>query len=438
MGSGGTESLGGARMRRALLVLGSIIGLAATSPAYATTGLVASWRFDEGSGAVLHDTSGFGNNGVISGDVQWVSGLSSSALSFDGNTGRVRVPDSSSLDPASAVSVSVWVRAAGLPGDFKYILAKGASGCLAASYGLYTGPNGGLMFYVARNRGLSYTRSPDGGRGVWNGDWHFVVGTYNGSSVRLYVDGNQVGNSTPATGPIDYAFPDNDLFMGHYNTCPALDFHGQIDTAKIYSGALTASDVRTNYDQPTGTGGGGTASTGTSPSPTLPGSDTRTSPGGIGQSASDPDASSQPGRTEASVSGLANGKPHLVILLSARDGTNPIKSFTVTLPAGLRFARTLVQLRNGVSLAKRLKHSVSLSHGQMVVRLNQPQRSLTLVIGEPAVTETSNLVERVHSIARLNRARPRAKKRVLVLNLGMRLTDVKAKSASLHAPLRVS
>src|SRR6478672_11236065 len=107
MGSGGTESLGGARMRRALLVLGSIIGLAATSPAYATTGLVASWRFDEGSGAVLHDTSGFGNNGVISGDVQWVSGLSSSALSFDGNTGRVRVPDSSSLDPASAVSVSV-------------------------------------------------------------------------------------------------------------------------------------------------------------------------------------------------------------------------------------------------------------------------------------------------------------------------------------------
>ena len=193
-------------MRRALLLLGSVIALAAASPAYAANGPVASWPFDEGSGTAVHDTSGHGNNGVISGDAQWVSGFSGSALSFDGNTGRMRVPDSASLDPTTAVSVSAWIRATEPQGDFNYILAKGASGCLAASYGLYTGPNGGLMFYVARNRGLSYTRSPDAGHGVWNGSWHFVVGTYDGSSVRLYVDGNQVGNGIPHTGPIDYDF----------------------------------------------------------------------------------------------------------------------------------------------------------------------------------------------------------------------------------------
>ncbi len=111
--------------------------------------------------------------------------------------GRVRVPDSSSLEPPSAVSVGAFVKANGSPGDFKYIVAKGASGCIASSYALYTASDGGLEFYVAQNSGLSYTLSPDAGSSIWDGNWHFVVGTYDGSAVRLYVDGNQVGNGAP-------------------------------------------------------------------------------------------------------------------------------------------------------------------------------------------------------------------------------------------------
>ncbi len=39
-------------MRRALVLLGSVIALGAASPAYAANGPVASWPFDEGSGTV--------------------------------------------------------------------------------------------------------------------------------------------------------------------------------------------------------------------------------------------------------------------------------------------------------------------------------------------------------------------------------------------------
>ena len=147
------------------------------------------------------------------------------------------------------MSVSAWVRATEPQGDFNYILAKGASGCLAASYGLYTGPNGGMMFYVARNQGLSYTRSPDAGHGVWNGDWHFVVGTYDGGSVRLYVDGSQVGNGTAHTGPIDYDFPDNDLFIGHYNNCPALGLSRRGRLGADLQPCADAPEIRDTYDQ---------------------------------------------------------------------------------------------------------------------------------------------------------------------------------------------
>ena len=429
-------------MRRATTLLGLILSLVGASPAYAANGVVASWPFDEGSGTMLHDTSGNGNNGVVSGDAQWVSGFKGSALSFDGNTGRVRVRDSLSLDPASAVSVSAWIRATVPQGDFNYILAKGAAGCLAASYGLYTGPNGGVMFYVARNTGASYTRSPDGGAHVWNGSWHLVVGTYDGSSVRLYVDGSQIGNGSPQTGPIDYNFPDNDLFIGHYNTCPTLDFHGQIDMAQVWTRALTASEVRTSYDQLTGAGDGsapsGTPPTATAPSPTSPSGST---PSAGGPSLSSPlfGRATQSALSSVSMSGLSNGTPRLVVRFTARRGTNPVKSLTVSLPTGLQFARSRAQLRTGVSLAHRPNNSISLNRDQLVVVFKQPQRTLALTIGGSALTETASLAKRVRAVVTFNRTKPQAgKQKVLVLKLGMGLTDAKHKSAVVHAVFRVT
>ena len=123
--------------------------LAFAVSASADTGLVAEWPFDEGGGTTAADASGHGNGGTLIGGAQWVPGHGNgTALTFDGSGGRVQVPRSASLE-AAAVTVSAWVRRSGSPGAFRYLVAKGATGCLAASYGLYTGPDGGLMFYVA-------------------------------------------------------------------------------------------------------------------------------------------------------------------------------------------------------------------------------------------------------------------------------------------------
>lgn len=429
-------------MRRAALLMGSVIALAAASPASAASGLVASWPFDEGSGILVRDTSGHGNDGVISGDAQWVSGFSGSALSFDGDTGRVRVPDSASLDPTTAVSVIAWIRATEPQGDYNYILAKGASGCLAASYGLYTGPNGGVMFYIARNRGLSYTRSPDGGDALWNGTWHFVVGTYDGGSVRLYVDGAQVGNGTSYTGPIDYDFPERDLFIGHYDKCPGLDFHGQVDYPQIYNRALTASEIRDMYDESSSVGGPGSSGNSSSPggspqSPSSPGA-TAPSPTEGSPSSSGPGASGQSAVARASASGLSNGKPRLTLRVTARTAANPINSVIVTLPAGLHFAQRLAQERKGVSVAHRLKYSLSLRHHNLVIVFRHPQTSVALTIGGPALIEAPGLAKRVRAIVKFNRTKAAARKKVLELKLNMRLTDVKAKNAVVHTVLRIS
>jgi hypothetical protein len=231
-------------MRKQALLIVAVLGLIIAAPASADTSLVGWWHFNEGAGTATADASAFGNNGAASGAAQWVPGVWGTGLSFDGSTARVQMPDSSSLEPQSAVSATAWVKASGPPGAFKYIIAKGASACLTASYGLYTGPGGGLMFYIAGSDGVSYTRSPDAGSGVWDGNWHFVAGTYDGSAVHLYVDGHEIGSGTPASGSIGYGLPDtNDLFVGHYAGCGGLDFPGTIDEPQVWTRALSLSDV---------------------------------------------------------------------------------------------------------------------------------------------------------------------------------------------------
>lgn len=275
------------------VLAGSSAAAAASSPT-----LVGDWPFAEGSGISAADVSGYGNTGTLEGGVQWVAGESGTALSFDGNTGRVQVPDAPSLEP-STVSVSTWVRSDGSPGDWKYLVAKGANGCVAAAYGLYTGPTGGLVFYVSTNAGTTYTLSPDAGPGVWNGQWHLVTGTYDGTTERLYVDGAQVGNGIADSSAIGYGLPDsNDLYFGYYPACGnTRNFDGQIDEPKVWAGALTPAAVAA---------ASGLSSAPPSVTPTAPGQ-TLTAPGGGSGSSDSSGSSGSSGSGGSGSGGTASG-----------------------------------------------------------------------------------------------------------------------------------
>ena len=232
-----------------LIALTGAAILATSAPASAATGPVAHWRFDEGTGTTAADASGNGNAGAVEGGATWIAGKRNGALAFDGSTGVVRVPSSPSLEP-QAVTVSAWVKRSGSPGNFKYILGKGALACQSASYGLYTGPNGGLAFYVAD--GSDFTRSPDAGTAVWDGAWHHVAGTFDGASLRLFVDGTEVAAGTPRTTPITYTSQTaSDLLLGDYAGCGGLAFDGAVDEPKIWaralSGAEAAADMRFEF-----------------------------------------------------------------------------------------------------------------------------------------------------------------------------------------------
>jgi hypothetical protein len=188
-----------------------------------------------------------GNNGTLHGGVTFVAGKVGQAFSFNGVDSYVQAVNSFALE-SPTVSVEAWVNSSAVDRD-SYILAQGASGGVAASYALYTGLDRGLRFYVFD--GTTYIESPDAGTGIWDGNWHHVVGTYDGANVRLYVDGVEIGGGTPTNLLINYSLPDSsDFFIGTYNakTNTNFDFNGLIDEPSVYNRALSAAEVQALFD----------------------------------------------------------------------------------------------------------------------------------------------------------------------------------------------
>ena len=73
------------------------------------TDLVACWHFDENTGTTVYDSSSNNNDGTIYG-ATWTTGISGSALSFDGTDDYVEVTDDPSLNPVNMITIEAWVK----------------------------------------------------------------------------------------------------------------------------------------------------------------------------------------------------------------------------------------------------------------------------------------------------------------------------------------
>jgi PKD repeat protein len=227
------------------------VGSAATAMA-ADGSLLAQWHLDTVTpalaGNTTPDSAGHGHDLVETGSPQPAAGAFGGALAFAGDS--LGLADSSALEP-QALSVVAWVKAGASPGTLKYVVAQGDNGCSAASWAIYTGNStsrfpGGLMFYVYDGSTVHF--SPAAAPAIWDGQWHGVAGTYDGATVRFYVDGvlitNQAQTGTPATTPIHYPAAPS-LRIGAYPnaTCGDYAFHGSVDETRVYDRALGATEA---------------------------------------------------------------------------------------------------------------------------------------------------------------------------------------------------
>ena len=201
----------------------------------ATPGLVAAFAFDEGSGSTVSDGSGSGNNGSVA-NTSWVAGKYGQALSFNGTSSRVTVPDSASLHLSSAMTLEAWVNPATTTAVWRDVIYKGNDN-------YYLEGTSDRSAGQARG-GRSATRYGTSALPV--NTWSYLAVSYDRTTIRLYVNGTQV-STLAATGAI--ATSTNPLSIGS-DSLYGQYFQGLIDDVRVYNTALTQAQIQTDMTTP--------------------------------------------------------------------------------------------------------------------------------------------------------------------------------------------
>jgi len=95
-----------------VVILGIAVIFLVTASSHAfRDDIVAAWTMNEGSGDVIHDVSGNGNDATLSGGVEWSDGKSGKALSFDGSSGYIEIPfgESMKLINQGGFTLAAWI-----------------------------------------------------------------------------------------------------------------------------------------------------------------------------------------------------------------------------------------------------------------------------------------------------------------------------------------
>jgi YVTN family beta-propeller protein len=202
-------------------------------------GAVGYWRLDERYDTTAADSART-DTGTYQGTVaHWVAGLLPAdvdkATAFSGSNQFVSIPSTTALSRSTTVSVEAWIKPVSIPavGAFASVVTK------PESYSLQlVGPK--MEFTIMQTGTRRRLRAATT---IVAGSKYHVVGTYDGTTQRLYINGAQVASSA-LTGAI--TTNTNQLNIGSWNGISEF-FGGTIDEAAVYAVVLSATKIASHY-----------------------------------------------------------------------------------------------------------------------------------------------------------------------------------------------
>jgi len=206
---------------------------------------VAYWKFDEGQGPTVQDSSTNNHDGTLganssasSDDPTWITEdqcVSGKCLRFDGGD-FVNVGQNINLS-SGKISAGVWIRPQSVNANQVFIGQEQSTGPFGWS--LRIDGNQQLSFVVNNSNWARTTQLPELNK------WSYVSGTFDGSVIKLYLNGNEVA-TTNYSGSVYQ--PDLDVMIG--NT-PGFNrfYNGALDEPRLYSYARSAAQVKEDFNQ---------------------------------------------------------------------------------------------------------------------------------------------------------------------------------------------
>ena len=216
-------------------------------PKIITDGLVlcldaANKKSYPSSGTAWNDLSGNNNNGTLTNGPTY-NGANGGSIVFDGTNDNVQLGNASNIISASQsqISVNTWVKT-NVVNQYKKILVNVTSGTQSIT-GIYfsIGPSPGLVYF-------GVTTSGGQGAAIYSQQisttqYSNLCGTYDGSNIRLYLNGNLVATQSLTGTILNTGIT---RISGYDNNTEVWD--GNISQVSIYNRALSASEVLQNYN----------------------------------------------------------------------------------------------------------------------------------------------------------------------------------------------
>jgi len=190
------------------------------------------------SGNKVYDLSKQGNHGTIYG-AAWRRGHLTGALSFDGVDDYVEVPHSPSLDLGitNRASWELWINPLPAKRDWQDFLTKGGTFSFFTRLAGTTEIEGTIAWTDG-----TFTYAPLVGLPAQT--WSHVVYAWDGTDIKLYVNGAYVDKRTPPPGKV-IATTTYDVRIGGV---PPYDFfYGSFALVRIYNRALTEREIKAHY-----------------------------------------------------------------------------------------------------------------------------------------------------------------------------------------------
>jgi hypothetical protein len=218
------------------------------------TGLTAGYAFNEATGTTTLDASGNGNTGTLTNGATFTAGKNGNAVSLDGANDFVNLGTGASLQLTGSMTVSGWINATGFPTDDAVVVSKRNSGPLG--FQLDTTVDRGT-----RTVGFKLTSATGGNMFRYGttvlqvNTWYHVAGVYNASAQTLTVYVNGQPENGALVGTVTGSQQNSTLAaqVGQRPGVPGTyNFRGRIDDVRIYSRALSQTEIQADMGTPVG------------------------------------------------------------------------------------------------------------------------------------------------------------------------------------------
>jgi hypothetical protein len=245
--------------------LALLLSLFVAAPAWAVVDPVGWWKFDAGAGSTAVDSGSGTTDCSLINTPTWIAGqIGTDALSFArASSEYADCTTDAALNLTGPMTISAWINPTTLPtsnGEFFVIAEKGynggtdieqfflrfghASGVPILQFGSYAASTDHFAQYIY-------------GGAITTGNWYHVVGLFNGTEYKIYVDAVEVATLSDATAPqasgAKFIIAGADI-AGNIERF----FDGGLDDVRLYDRAITTIEIGEMFTQTEGGAAPGT------------------------------------------------------------------------------------------------------------------------------------------------------------------------------------